>query len=345
LSMYKHLRAMGYTTLFASSFEEALEQYQLFPDLVKVVIRQRAGECHNDVNCVKSATNPRGIPAWKIFDFEFFASKGDHFHASELKGKWILSANPLPNPDDDEIQYIGYAIEDECSQVPVIPLAERTNHVWMLMKQIRYVYDDVFAWNRSFFALAAHELGHDLSFVGAWQLDQHYLEWDPSPDADGPMPDIEDRAHGVLNFGKLGPEEFEREVGRSRAMVGVGNPWWSPSPYHALCQGVPFINPILNWDRQDPWNRTSWWRSQHPTLQHLDPPYVYNVHAGNYTGFVDAVRQASTTEIPRFIPEHMTELAVRERVRNLMEHDWRSDAAVLLDERKKEGGDAYVFDL
>jgi len=313
----------------------------MFPDLVKVVVRQTAGKCHNDVNCVKSARNPRGIPAWKIFDFHFFASKGNHAHASMLKGKWILSANPLPDPDDDEIQYIGYSIQDECTKVPVIPLAERNNHVWMLMKQIKYVYEDVFAWNRSFFALAARELG--LSFVGAWQLDQHYQGW--NPEVDGFMADIEDRPNGVVNFGKLGPEEFQDAMKRSRAMIGVGMPWWSPSPYHALCQGVPFINPIRIWDRRDPWNRTSWARTQHPTLQHLNPPYVYHVHARNYTGFVEAVRQASMTETPRFIPEHMTELAVRERVRNLMEHDWRTDAAALLKARKEEGGDAYVFEL
>ena len=53
-----------------------------------------------------------------------------------------------------------------------------------------------------------------------------------------------DREHGVVNFGKMGPAEFVDAVRRSKVMVGVGNPWWSPSPYHALCQGVPFVNPV-----------------------------------------------------------------------------------------------------
>ncbi|EDR04570.1 uncharacterized protein LACBIDRAFT_304375 [Laccaria bicolor S238N-H82] len=111
ISVYKNLRRLGYTTLFATSFgrtryyvfqdhslmslaEEALFQYRMFPDLVKVVIRNMAGECHKDPQCVKSPSNPTGIPAWKIFDFEFFASHGHHRGASLLKGKWILSANP-----------------------------------------------------------------------------------------------------------------------------------------------------------------------------------------------------------------------------------------------------------
>jgi hypothetical protein len=107
LSMYKHLKAMGYTTMFANSFEEALAIYRLFPSLISVVVRNKAGECHSDPKCVKSESNPTGIPAWKIFDFEYFPSTtGSHFHASLLKGKWILSANP-ERGNSTVIQYIG----------------------------------------------------------------------------------------------------------------------------------------------------------------------------------------------------------------------------------------------
>jgi len=64
--------------------------------------------------------------------------------------------------------------------------------------------------------------------------------------------------------------------------------------------------------------------------------YVYHVHANDYEGFVKAIKKASTTEIPSFIPKHMTELAVRERLRILMETDWKTQAALLLEERKNE---------
>ncbi|KAF8156716.1 hypothetical protein B0H34DRAFT_750525 [Crassisporium funariophilum] len=346
MSVYKNLRSLGYTTLFANSFEEALYQYRMFPELVKVVIRNKAGECHQDPKCVKGHTNPTGIPAWKIFDFEFFASRGGHFHASLMKGQWILSANPDDNNHDtpSPIQYIGYSIEEECKKIAVIPLAERSNQVWMLMKEIVYVYDNKFAWDRSYFHRAAEEL--NLNFVGGWKLNQHY-GWDP--DTQGEMKDIEDRAHGVINFGKLNQTEFTNQVGTSKVMIGQGNPWWSPSPYNALCQGVPFIHPILHWDKNDPWNKASWYSTQHPSLSRFGPPYVYNVHARNWTGFLDAIEAASTTEIgshcARFIPEHMTEAAVRERLTNLMETDWKTRAADLLKERLQEleeGRDAYV---
>lgn len=131
------------------------------------------------------------------------------------------------------------------------------------MKQLTYVYDTRFAWNRSFFSIAGSldtsSPIHGLLFTGAWIIDQHY-QW--KPEIQGIMEDIEDRDNGVVNLlspndqvaknkqdgqgrkGRMGPEEWERELADSKVMVGVGNPWMSPSPYHALCLGVPFVNPV-----------------------------------------------------------------------------------------------------
>ncbi|KAH6908465.1 hypothetical protein BKA70DRAFT_1103557 [Coprinopsis sp. MPI-PUGE-AT-0042] len=350
LSMYKHLRALGYTTLFANSFEEALELYRMFPSLVSVVVRNMAGECHSDPNCVKSESNPSGIPAWKIFDFEYFTSPmASHFHAGLLQGKWTLSANPEVGFEDrgggDNVQYIGFSVEDECRRQAPVPLSQRHHRVFMLMKQISYVYQATFAWNRTYFPLVSSELG--TTFVGAWMTDQNY-QW--NPEIDGVMKDIDDPEKGVINLrtnstekGLFGPDRWLEEVRMSKVMLGMGNPWWSPSPYHALCAGVPFINPILSYDMNDPWNKERW-NTQHPSLNHYGPPHVYHVHRQNYTGFVEALRMAMETESPSFIPPHMTEMAVRERVRYLMEHDWRTDAEELLEKRKKEGK-GYVFVL
>ena len=107
------------------------------------------------------------------------------------------------------------------------------------MKQLTYVYDNRFAWNRSYFHLASAEIGID--FTGGWQVDQHY-QW--NPEEKGIMKDIADPVHGVINLRKLAPHEFSEAVAMSKVMIGVGNPWWSPSPYHALCMGVPFLNPV-----------------------------------------------------------------------------------------------------
>ncbi|KAH9477853.1 hypothetical protein JR316_0010085 [Psilocybe cubensis] len=346
VSVFKSLDTLGYTILFAETFEEAVEQHREFPDLVKVVIRHLAGQCHSNPNCVKSPSNPLGIPAWKIFDLEFFPVFAEHDDGSLLGGKWILSANPdhLLSEEDSTVQYIGYSIQDECRQTSPVPLSSRWNQAWLLMKQIKYVYDNRFAWDRSFFSRASHEL--NIKLVGAWSLDQHYGAWDP--EKDGEMKDIEDRDRGVYNLGEnLNATSFMHQVGMSKVMIGVGNPYWSPSPYNALCQGVPFINPIIYWDENQP-QRKSAWITQHPSLNQFDPPYVYNVHARNWTGFVEAIKAASTTEIASFIPEHMTETAVQARLKKLMEENWRSKAAKLLEQRlqeKKEGKDVYVSPL
>jgi len=175
-------------------------------------------------------------------------------------------------------------MEKQCSLQPIIPLAERQHRVWLLMKELTYVYDVRSAWDRTFFAMVAHDLS--MNFTGGWNVDQHY-QWDP--DVDGEMADIEDREHGVVNLRRLNQTEFMRELSDSKVLIGVGNPWWSSSPY-ALCQGVPFLNPvsvsmwlyyfkltagvqILTWHDDDPWNRKGW-TSQHHSLSQYDPPSV-----------------------------------------------------------------------
>ncbi|TFK41539.1 hypothetical protein BDQ12DRAFT_678154 [Crucibulum laeve] len=340
MSVYKNLHRLGYTTLFATSYEEALYIYRSMPDLIKVVIRNQAGLCHLDPQCIKSPSNPTGIPAWKLFEFEYFPQLGGQHDKSRMQGKWILSAMPAAewHKGNDPIQYIGFAIEDDCAKMPVVPLSERPNRLWMLMKEIVYVYHDDFAWNRSYFPLAAKEL--EIQFIGGWGFDQKY-HWDP--EKDGLMADIEDRAKGVINLGHMKQEDFFRQVSLSRVMVGMGWPLWSPSPFNSLCQGVPFLNPVLQWDENDPWNKKKWY-SQNPTIAEFDEPYVYHVHRGDYDGFINAIKKASTTPIEPFIPEFMTEKALQGRLMMLMETDWRAEAVVLLKERLTQPG-SFTFEI
>jgi len=39
---------------------------------------------------------------------------------------------------------------------------------------------------------------------------------------------------------------------------GIGKPIVSPTPYDALCMGVPFINPVMKWSSDAPEDRSSW---------------------------------------------------------------------------------------
>lgn len=64
---------------------------------------------------------------------------------------------------------------------------------------------------------------------------------------------------------------------------------------------MPFINPILNWDPENPSDKSRW-SSQHVILRYLDPPYVYNVHKDDEQGLIDAINAAYENPIDRFVP-------------------------------------------
>lgn len=66
------------------------------------------------------------------------------------------------------------------------------------------------------------------------------------------------------------------------------------------CSGVPFINPILQWDPENPQDKSRW-DSQHVILRYLDPPYVYNVQKDDEQGLIDAINAAYENPIDRFV--------------------------------------------
>lgn len=103
----------------------------------------------------------------------------------------------------------------------------------MQMKQLTYAYDDNFAWNRSYFALAANKLG--LDFVGGWQINQRYRDGGWNPDVRGPMTDIEDREQR---------ERYQPRAAEPDGIYATGRNEQSHDRrrralYNALCQGVP----------------------------------------------------------------------------------------------------------
>ncbi|KAJ9103582.1 hypothetical protein QFC20_004738 [Naganishia adeliensis] len=107
------------------------------------------------------------------------------------------------------------------------------------------------------------------------------------------------------------------------SLVGVGRPFLSPTPYDALCMGVPLINPILSWDMKGPDDRTKW-NLQHGGLSDLGEPYVYNVRRGNETEMKDTIAKAVATPIEPFVSRRMTRAAVHARYRLLVETVWKA---------------------
>lgn len=50
---------------------------------------------------------------------------------------------------------------------------------------------------------------------------------------------------GLKNLGRLGVMEFYEQLSKSFVLLGVGRPRISPSPWDALCMGVPVSNQLM----------------------------------------------------------------------------------------------------
>lgn len=198
-----------------------------------------------------------------------------------LGNRWTLS------PENYEIMapgnskgnvYLGYTVERTCMRIPITPTTDRPQQVYLLAKNLAYFYSDKeYAWSN--------------------------VTLDGAPFTVALVAGLRDHLElgvpvGITNLGRLNQTEFYYHLGRSRVLLGIGLPFLSPSPYDALCMGVPFINPIMDWDRDFPANRTSW-LSQHDALKLLDPPYVYNVFKGDGEGLWRAVKEAFEAPIER----------------------------------------------
>ncbi|KAJ7656381.1 hypothetical protein DFH06DRAFT_1298244 [Mycena polygramma] len=263
--------------------------YHILGNLVKMVIASddRAEGCWKEASCVRPE-NPLGA-------------------------KWTLSPEAY---EGDHNTYLGYSIEPQCSRHPFIPHAQRRPQAYILAKFLNYFLPDRRAWTPDFFDAAANATG--LSFVMA--------STDP-PEGLTTLPELSPSIKNIGGGLLMNQNAFYDELSRSVALVGVGDPVVSPTPYEALCLGIPFINPI--WDGKDPNDRTKWF-TQHDGLKHLSAPYVYNVFVGDRDGFVNAIRDAAANPIQSYVLERMKMSSVEYRLGNIIEHDWEAEAATLL---------------
>lgn len=258
-------------------------------------------EPHEEWRCAQTSEFPQGIPLWKMFGLHFWENTDEH----PLGAQWTLSPEPyatFPSTRQAEHNmYLGYSVEAYCGDV--VPVEERDHRAYILAKEKGYFEPPQFAFSDHVFADLKRDLGVD--FVAGIGKKGSAL-----PDA------------GVTNLGFMSVPDFRTALGRSKVLVGVGRPRLSPTPYDALCMGVPFINAILDWNRKKPDDQTAWY-SQHEGLINVGEPYVYNVKQGNETEFKAAIAKAFASPIDRFIPRRMSKPAMRARHRLLVEADWR----------------------
>jgi hypothetical protein len=139
-----------------------------------------------------------------------------------LGPKFTLSPSPR-NPN----HFLSMSIEPTCRRLPFTPHTTRSHppRAYLLAKQVHYL-DDTPAFSWTLQALADLQRDLHISIVGGMADDDEFTR-----------KSVEE--YGIKNFGQLGKMEFYEELGRSFVLVGVGRPRISPSPWDALCMGVP----------------------------------------------------------------------------------------------------------
>jgi len=301
------LRNMGYTFLYTSNLPQTLQFYQMFPNYVKIIVTDNADDCFRDGYCSLSADNPAGIPPWKMFTFSYWAPP-----ANPLGDHWTLAPENYDQLGIGHNTYLGYSIESACRMQPFIPHLERENQAYILAKYMFFfTAEQERAWTPAIYDAATEVTGVQY-VLGAFN---HSDTWQGTPE----LPS------NHINFGKINQSMFLDKLSRTRVLIGLGNPATSPTPYDALCLGVPFINPIGRWDANNPSDKSAW-ISQHAALQSLDPPYVYNVRSGDLDGFVEAVKGALSHPIESYVPEDMRMSSVERRLGAILEKDWEHEA-------------------
>lgn len=287
------LSELGYSFFFAFNHHQLAERYRMFPELVKVVIAQSplVHDCLASPECIKSRDNPLGVPLWKLFGFEFWR---DAYRPHPLGKAWTLSPANYGNGN----LFLGYSVNRTCALQPFIPHSERKNQVFVLAKRLSYFYHaSDYHWPNIDYAHPPASLPN-LTFVGSiWNDTAH------EPGHKVPLsPQVPD---GIINLSEtnLPVDEFFHAVGSSKLLLGIGNPPLSPSPYDALCLGVPFLNPVWSWDSKNPDNRSEW-ATQHDGLKFVPEPYVYHVLKDRDTSvrarsFWEAVERAVNNPIDR----------------------------------------------
>ncbi|KAG9018745.1 hypothetical protein FRB90_010052 [Tulasnella sp. 427] len=338
------IHALGYSMLIASNTAELEEMYREYHQHVQIVLWEdspwHSRPCLRNSTCVYIDAESRNsvpppnsthlnIPIWKIFNCNWWETANP-----PLGGPFTLSPENYPiwpgGSGGRANHFIGYSIEKTCLKTPFIPHHERPRQAYVFAKYLRYFLrpeyflpsntGDTLSQTRTNF-FSGLSTSANLTFVGQFKREE------TPPTVFPPA--------GIQEIPRMERVAFQKVVASSRVLMGIGVPGLSPTPYEALCLGVPFINPVEEWDTRDPEDLTKW-RSQHDGLLHsgVKEPYVYHVKAGDREGFEKAIVKAMETPISRYIPKDMKMSALVRRIKMLLETDWKPVAS----ERMQEVG-------
>uniref|UniRef100_A0A0W0FSY6 Glycosyltransferase family 18 catalytic domain-containing protein n=1 Tax=Moniliophthora roreri TaxID=221103 RepID=A0A0W0FSY6_MONRR len=315
--------------LLYASYDNLGKFYKSLGDIVTHVwsMDNEVVWCFNDtIGCVESPENPSGIPPWKIFTFTFWGSPqgwGNFFAPHEpwsynpLGEEW----NVVPYKMPDKHFYLGYQFTG-CGDLPYIPTAERKDQVAILAKRSGYFYKDVFLQTD---VLAALKNRTGLELISVSSSEEGF-----------PVPDT------LTLLGPLSRHDYDLMLGSSKALLGIGRPRMSPSPYASLCRGVPVIVPYKGKKCAARPGSSDWCglimdHHQHGPAADIGPPYVYTVDCqGPIEDIIDTVMTAVNTPIEPYVPPDMTKEALTQRVEDYFSIDWKAYAMERMREKDWE---------
>ncbi|CAD6574752.1 MAG: hypothetical protein TREMPRED_001214 [Tremellales sp. Tagirdzhanova-0007] len=218
-----------------------------------------------------------------------------------------------------------------------IATPERKNHRGFILAKNPSYFQETYAWRgilnsvtKATPAITDNITGESIPFT---LLAMAGSVGESGEDSSIPPDEPHDR---IKNIGTQDQQTWRENVAASKFMLGIGRPFLSPSPWESLCYGVPYINVILNWDKNSPWDKSRWW-TQQDQLRRLGPPLVYHVHANNEAELQYAMANAAANPIERYIDPQMTLQAVAERQEALLSTELRSEAQKYIEQNPLSG--------
>ncbi|KAJ7491730.1 hypothetical protein B0H11DRAFT_990001 [Mycena galericulata] len=270
--------------------------------------------------CIQSRQNPDGIPLWKMFAFTFWGSL-------PRSGKWLpenekpWSFNPLgrewslvPYQMPDGHFFIGYHYQG-CQALQYIPFSERPDQIVILAKKSEYFHNNpLFVDQSAFYTRLKNVTGYDI--ITNADLEEGY-----------PIPD------GLTPVGLLPIAEYDLQLANTKALLGIGRPQISPTPYASLCRGVPVVLPYRSDTgcpaRPGPDQYCGFYEGvhQHGPAASIGEPYIYTVDiTGPVEDIIKTIQRAVNTPIEPFEPEEMKIDSLRQRLVDYFDVDWEAHA-------------------
>lgn len=229
-----------------------------------------------------------------------------------LDPRWHIVPWAYPNHT-----HLPLSIEWTCLSSPTVPWEQRNASVLVLGKLSHYFHmagaPAFDAWGRIVAAMAAE--GIEL-WTGAEEEPGH-----PLPAGLRRLPQMDRVAYGQALSGV-------------RALLGIGNPQTSPSPFNSFCRGVPVVLPYYTDDGPTPggWKMfKDAWTQNGPALA-VGEPYAYAYRSVD--DMIAQLRTAVRTPIKGFVPPDMSLRSVGAKTRAWLHHDWEAEYRAIRTQRR-----------